>query len=173
VNDYYLRARVVKRTVRPGETNESPRGVAAGGMAKEGAQRADQITFDEIDRLAGALGEEFAVQTSSAGDQGFDPSEFEGFGPAPVSDTQNILDEGEQAPEDVPEEIEEEEEHEDPPEEPEDEGGKDSTEDEDDPPLEGETWLQRKPQEDDDDGADVRSASGGLSGVKLSHAHLA
>jgi hypothetical protein len=83
-------------------------------MATASTEGADQITFDEIHRLAGALGEEFAVQTAGAGDHGFDPSEFEGFGPAPVSDTQNILDKGEQAQEDVPEEIDKEEEHEDP-----------------------------------------------------------
>jgi hypothetical protein len=108
-------------------------------MATEGAQGANQITFDEINQLGGALEEEFVVQTADAGHQGFDPSEFEGFGPSPVSDTQNILNKGEQALEDVPEKIDKEEEHEDPPQEHEDKGGKDSTEDEDDPPLEGET----------------------------------
>jgi hypothetical protein len=113
-------------------------------MAAEGAEEADQISLDESDRLAGTSGQEFVIDTVD-GAQGFDLSEFEGFGPGAGPETQNIMDEGNKAQEPLAEDIDKEEEDEEPPQEPQDKVVKDATEEEDDPPLDGEPGPRRKP----------------------------
>jgi hypothetical protein len=83
------------------------------------------------------------------GAQGFDPSKFEGFGPRAGPETQNVIDEGEEAQEPLAEDIDEEEEDEEPLQEPQDEVVDDATEEEDDPLLDGEPGPRRKSQDEE------------------------
>jgi hypothetical protein len=131
-------------------------------MAAEGAEEADQISFDKINGLAQTSGQEFVVDTVD-GAQGFDPSKFEGFGPGAGPETENVIDEVEEAQEPLAEDIDKEEQDEEHPQEPQDKVVEDATEEEDVPTSDGEPSPRRKPQDDDDNQADVGSTSSGLS----------